>query len=419
MKLRFRLVLLAFAALAAASLAPGALAAAKLRVLHAAPDVPAVTVYVNGQAAVPSLGTLAATEYLDLPAGEYRIAVALQGQPESAAALRATVTLADNRRYTGLARGLISRGTAELALQEDGTTAPFGSSSLRVWHLSPDAPNVDVYVDGRRVLANVPYRGVSGYLPVPAGGRNVEIRAAGGTTAVFRAAIDLQRGRSYTAAAVGSVGGTGAAFTVRLLEDAQSGARVRVLHAIPDVPAVSVFVNGQRVVPGLAPHRATGYLALPEGRYRVAVALRGQPESRAVLRTTLVVQNATRYTAVARGLAVRRTAQLALQRDAATPPAAANRGSLRVWHLSPDAPRVDVWVNGRRVLSGVPYRAASGYLELAPARYAVQVRVAGTRTVVWRGTVRVFAGRATTAAALGAVQARGARFTVRTFADAH
>ena len=101
MKLRFRLVLLAFAALAAASLAPGALAAAKLRVLHAAPDVPAVTVYVNGQAAVPSLGTLAATEYLDLPAGEYRIAVALQGQPESAAALRAN--------FFALRRGAVKR----------------------------------------------------------------------------------------------------------------------------------------------------------------------------------------------------------------------------------------------------------------------------------------------------------------------
>ena len=418
MKLRLRLLLLGVAAFAAMSLAPGALAAAKLRVLHAAPDVPAVTVYVNGQAAVPSLGTLSSTDYLDLPAGQYRIAVSLQGQPESAAALRATVTLADNRRYTGVARGLISRGTAELALQEDGTTAPFGSSSLRVWHLSPDAPNVDVYVDGARVLANVPYKGISEYLPVPAGGRNVEIRAAGSTTAVFRASVDLERGQSYTAAAVGSVGGTGSAFTVRLLEDAQSGAKVRVLHAIPDVPAVSVFVNGRRAVAGLAPLRWTGYLTLQPGRYTIAVALRGRPASSAVLRSTIVVRNATRYTAVARGLAARRTAQLALQTDAPTPPAAANRLALRVWHLSPDAPRVDIYVNGRRALSNVPYRATSAYLQLPAARYAIQVRVARTRTVVWSGSVRLSAGRSYTVAALGAVQARGAKLTVKTLFDA-
>ena len=56
MRLRSKLLLTALVALVAASFAPGAFAAVKLRALHAIPDVGPVTVYVNGQPAVPSLG---------------------------------------------------------------------------------------------------------------------------------------------------------------------------------------------------------------------------------------------------------------------------------------------------------------------------------------------------------------------------
>ena len=85
MTLRLRLLLVGVVALVFAGLAPNALAAAKVRVLHSAPDVPAVSVYVNGAAAIPSLAPLQSTDYLDLPAGTYKVAVALAGQPESAA----------------------------------------------------------------------------------------------------------------------------------------------------------------------------------------------------------------------------------------------------------------------------------------------------------------------------------------------
>lgn len=218
-----RLALTAVVALAALGFAPNALAAAKLRVLHAAPDVPAVTVYLNGQAAVPSLNTLASTPYLNVRPGTYRVAVSLAGQPESAAALRATITLNDRMRYTALARGLLSAGTAELALQQDIGRAPRWWSALRVWHLSPDAPNVDVYVFGFRVLSNVPYKAASGYLLLPPGSYYVRINPAGASTSVFKGWIRLRSGTAYTAAALGSVTGKGAPFGVSLLTDATRG----------------------------------------------------------------------------------------------------------------------------------------------------------------------------------------------------
>lgn len=214
-----RLALTALVALAALGFAPNALAAAKLRVLHAAPDVPAVTVYLNGQAAVPSLDPLAATPYVKVKAGTYHVAVSLRGRPASEAALTATITLRNNTRYTAVARGLLSAGTAELALQQDIGKAPRWFSALRVWHLSPDAPNVDVYVYGFRILSNVPYKAASKYFYLPPGSYFVRVNVAGTQTSVFSDFVTLRRGTAYTAAALGSVAGTGESFRVSVLVD--------------------------------------------------------------------------------------------------------------------------------------------------------------------------------------------------------
>ncbi|MCS7007026.1 MAG: DUF4397 domain-containing protein, partial [Gaiellaceae bacterium] len=60
----------------------------------------------------------------------------------------------------------------------------------------------------------------------------------------------------------------------------------------------------------------------------------------------------------------------------------------------------------------------SPYLTLAPGTYQVQVRVAGTRTVVFRGRVTTEANRAYSAAALGSVGGKGAAFRISILADA-
>ena len=44
-----------------------------------------------------------------------------------------------------------------------------GNALVRVVHASPDAPAVDVYVDGNKALSNVPFFTASNYLPLPAG----------------------------------------------------------------------------------------------------------------------------------------------------------------------------------------------------------------------------------------------------------
>jgi len=58
---------------------------------------------------------------------------------------------------------------------------------------------------------------------------------------------------------------------------------------------------------------------------------------------------------------------------------------LRVVHLSPDAPAVDVAVKGQSPdeapVQDLVFPEATGYLKLAPATYDFEVRLAGTETV--------------------------------------
>ena len=65
---------------------------------------------------------------------------------------------------------------------DDEIMAPeVGTANVRVTHLSPDAPNVDVWVDGAKVLENVPYLAVSSYLQLPAGPYLIQVTPTGET----------------------------------------------------------------------------------------------------------------------------------------------------------------------------------------------------------------------------------------------
>ena len=54
--------------------------------------------------------------------------------------------------------------------------------------------------------------------------------------------------------------------------------------------------------------------------------------------------------------------------------AAAGDATVRVAHLSPDAPSVHVHVNGAKALSGVLYKSVSKYLSVPPGQYRFEAR---------------------------------------------
>ena len=101
--------------------------------------------------------------------------------------------------------------SAAAAVAGPGTTNA-GSGWIRLAHLSPNTPAVDVYLysfgdpDARMVLHHVAYGDVSPYLAVPGGDYSVAMRGAGASPTsapVLSASIKVATGSAYTALAVG------------------------------------------------------------------------------------------------------------------------------------------------------------------------------------------------------------------------
>ena len=196
-----------------------------------------------------------------------------------------------------------------------------GEAQVRVAHLSPDAPNVDVYVDGEPLpgLRNVAYGTVSSYLPLRAGTHDVKLYASGNSSRpLLEAELDLRDGVVYTVAAVGLAGDDSLQAQVYEDEDslpAKNDAMLRVIHASPDVAAVDIGPENQDdLFTHLGFPNATKYAKVPAGTYPLEGTLAGTNQEAFQVEATLAPQ--TVYTAFGIGLAKKGTFEVKLVKDA-------------------------------------------------------------------------------------------------------
>ncbi|WP_135854641.1 DUF4397 domain-containing protein [Halorussus salinus] len=182
-----------------------------------------------------------------------------------------------------------------------------GAAQVRVAHLSPDAPAVDVLVDGDAVLEGVEFGTVSEYLEVPAGERTVTIQTAENDTVVFEGAVSVEAGTMYTVAAIGEV--TEETFEPAVYVDdyetpSDENATVRLIHASPDAPAVDVTVgDGETVLyDNVSFGNASDYLTVPAGDYELEIRPATEENDGEVVTTVNVsLEGGTAYSAIAAG----------------------------------------------------------------------------------------------------------------------
>ncbi len=229
MKLQLLTLLLATSALTAAcsddnnnNTAPDG--QARVRVVHASPDAPAVDVLVDDAVALSNVPYLAASDYVELADGGHNVKVNAAGTPTTV--IDTSVDLADGTDYTVIASGLVD-AIEPIVLTDDNSTPPAGTARVRAIHGAPSAPAVDVYVTApdadletaSPVLSNVAFGDVADYLEVPAGDYQVRVTAAGTKTVVIDSgALTLASGQVHTAIAVDAAGG-GAPFDLLVLQD--------------------------------------------------------------------------------------------------------------------------------------------------------------------------------------------------------
>lgn len=274
---------------------------------------------------------------------------------------------------------------------DDGPMVPGEKALVRVGHLSPDAPPVDVLVNGAVVLQDVPFTAFSNYLELDAGSYEIQVTPANdNATVVIDEDVTVSAGVAYTVIATGLLDDStlGARVLVDDLTRDAANATIRFVHASPGTPNVDITLpTGAVLFDDVAFGAADeDLLKVPGGSYDLQARVAGT-STIALWFEDVPVSNNTVYTVYAVGLLADGSLRAVVTVDDAmsgstkldlTP--ATTR--LRVAHLSPDAPNVDVWLDGALVgaLVNVPYPAVSNYLTVSAGSHRVQVFVTGTST---------------------------------------
>ena len=86
-----------------------------------------------------------------------------------------------NNFTKALALLTVGLGFAACTPMTTNSSSATGTALVRVAHLSPNTPAVDIWLDGKVVdgLKNVPFKAVSGYLSIPAGKHDIAVYVAG------------------------------------------------------------------------------------------------------------------------------------------------------------------------------------------------------------------------------------------------
>lgn len=155
----------------------------RLRAVHASPDAPPVDVVVNDNTLFPQVEYKGISDYAPVDAGSAQLS--LVPTDGDSAVLDATVDLEANTDYTLVAVGMADE-LEPLVLVDDNTPPAPGQARVRFVHASPDAPAVNVAVEGgQELFSDVEFKGVGNYMSVDAGTVNLEVRDAASDEALL------------------------------------------------------------------------------------------------------------------------------------------------------------------------------------------------------------------------------------------
>ncbi|RKL67506.1 hypothetical protein CR203_09150 [Salipaludibacillus neizhouensis] len=192
---------------------------AKARVVHASPNATAVDVYLDDEKILTGMQFKELSEYHPLDEKSYEVKIYEEGSKpkNSEPVLEANITAMAGESYTLAVGGKVD----ELQLYEikDDKEVNEEEAKLRVIHLSPDAPAIDVFSLDTPVVANVAFSEASKYENLAEGSYSLDIRPAGQEKEIFNIPnLQLEKGKNYSIIALGLLKGD-PAFDVILAKD--------------------------------------------------------------------------------------------------------------------------------------------------------------------------------------------------------
>lgn len=407
---------------------PEVVAKSNIQIIHAVYDAPTVNVFVDGAlfGGLENVDYQGASPWIEVDSASYAVRVEANLPGDNADVISANVTLDGDMTYSVLAVGSAADGSIEpLIVANTKSDIGAGNVRLQVVHAASTAPTVDVYVTApmadievEQPLATAAFKDFTGQVEVAAGDYQIRLTPAGTKTVVYDSGtVSLAAGADLLVMATTNTG-TGSSPVSLLasdgtnsfiLWDANSKANVRVVHAVSDAPAVDVIANNALTLfNGVAFPDITGYAAVDAGTYLIDVAVDSDNSIVAIDDAEITVESGKFYTAFANS----DLATIGLDLVVDMPRPVATAAKVRIFHASPDAGNVDIYVTADGDIANVdpafaavpfttPMLAETGYVELAAGDYVVTVTGAGSKdAAIETGTLSLAVNKVYTAIAI-------------------
>ncbi|MEM9103435.1 MAG: DUF4397 domain-containing protein [Pseudomonadota bacterium] len=412
-----------------------------VRITHASPDAPLVNVIVNesGDDTFEGVDYRQTSGLVSINPGSNSVVIqaSLPGNDP------VTLTTVNFDVASGETYDILAINTAEsleiLELQDSGMPSDSLQSRTRVAHLSSVAPQVDVHVttvdeniSAATVVATLSFKEVSEPLEVVGGMYRVRITASGDLTPVYDSGEIpyLAPGDNTILAAVDNTGAGMSPVSLLAIDnidatntfDTIGGASLRVIHASPNAPAVDVIVNENTAAPAVSnfayASAPTDFISpLVAGSYDINVVATSVTDlEQSAIDATVTLENGIPYSVVA--LNVLGSIEAIVLDE--TRRRIAGVAQVRIVHAVPatGAASVDIFVVPADTditpdtvtpsFSEVPFKADTGYVQLAPNTYDIIVTAPGTKNVLFRADdITVAANGLYTAIASDGIQIDG------------
>ena len=174
-----------------------------VRVLNASPDAPAVDIYINGGLIFKNIKFNDFTEYVQLSMGQYKMEVYTVGQMDKPV-LTQNIQVPQKQVITIAAAGNFEDLQLIPYIEGNADGLAMNQSRVRVIHLSPDAPEVDVLINGQIVFNNIGFMDATDYIKVVSGTYNIVVNLAGTNDTILTFSLQLNSQKVYTVYVVGN-----------------------------------------------------------------------------------------------------------------------------------------------------------------------------------------------------------------------
>jgi hypothetical protein len=277
---------------------------------------------------------------------------------------------------------------SRLTFAQQATPAVTGvpNPTVRFVNASPDAPAVDVSIDGKPIAKGVAFGSASDYASLPPGDHRLQVAPVDGGSPIIDQTITLQGWTPYILAAVGQRANIQLqTYQVDPSETPQGQARVRFINAVTGGPNLDLGIAGSQnpLFTGVGFPNAADYQGVNVGAYDLEVR---NTDSGEVLLTTpgIHIDAGQVYDIFAIGEASNQSIRLLPLTTPVDVPCSetlnigeSTNTCLRLVHASPDAGPVDVYIGQTRIAEGLKFGNATDFVPAPNGSQQLRVVAAG------------------------------------------